>query len=521
VRPSPQFEREVRVNRSPRRTPLIAALAWFGALGYYLPGAIEHDSSWFLYSTRQWLDGARLYVDIVEINPPLIFYLQVPPVLLSRWTEVGLMPAFVLWVFLMILISFAICVHITRQARVEEPYRWTVLLAGALATSIFVQMGSFGQREHIVVVLSMGYLFASAVRASGRSVGARTATAAGLLAAAGLSLKPYFLLVPLLLELREVVRNRSLSAAIRPDSIALFTLVLLYGVSVPFFHPEYLRDLVPMALATISRGFGVQPAVFLLQGSTLMLVGMLGIYLIARSATPEPRVTDTFWLAAVGFFGAYLWQMNGFPYHVAPVLALVFIALLPLAADGPLVGDRGLLHPPQRFVAFLGIVVITTLIVSSGRYPSTRETPLYALIEREAPEGTIAAFGSNMSLGFPLVIEAGVIWGSRFPTIWPVPGVWYGLHGSGPRPSPEQERALNEIMDWTRRAVAEDLQKFRPDLVIVDESPRKSIFDPLKFDWLTWAAKDSLFAEVWPDYTLIERIGTLAVYSREPSVDGL
>lgn len=516
------------MNMALRRAPLIAALAWLGALLYYLPGTINHDSAWSLYSTGQWLNGARFYVDLVEINPPLIFYLHVPPVLLSRWTGLGLMPAFVLSVFLMILVSFALCVHITRQARVEEPYLWTVLLAGALATSLCVPMGSFGQREHIVVVLSMGYLFASAIRASGRSVGAKTATAAGLLAAVGLSLKPYFLLVPLLLELREVARKRSLSAAIRPDSIALFSLVLLYGVSVPVFHPEYLRDLVPMALATYARGFSVPLGPFLVQGSTLMLVGMLGTYLIARSATPTPRVTDTFWLAAVGFFGAYVWQMKGFPYHVVPVLALVFIALLPLAAHGPLVGDRGLLHRPRRLVSLLGVVVITSLIFSGGRYPSTKGTPLYELIQREAPGGTIAAFGSNMSLGFPLVIEAGVRWGSRFPTIWPVPGVWHSLHGSGPRPSPEQERELNEIMDWTRRAVAEDLQRFRPDLVIVDERPRKSLFDPLEFDWLTWAAKDSLFAEVWPDYTLIERLrspaerhGPLAVYGREPEIDGL
>lgn len=502
------------MSRALRGAPLIAALMLLGSLLYYLPGTINHDSAWSLYSTRQWLDGARFYVDLVEINPPLNFYLHVPPVLLFRWTGLGMMPAFVLWVFLMILVSFALSVYITRQARVEEPYLWTVLLAGALATSLFVPMGSFGQREHIVVVLSLGYFFVSAVRASGRSVGANTAIAAGLLAAVGLSLKPYFLLVPLLLELREVVRNRSLVAALRPDSLALAGLVLLYGLSVPVLHPEYLRDLVPMALVTYARGFGVPPGPFLVQGSTLLLVGMLGTYLIARSASRHPRVTDTFWLAAVGFFGAYLWQMKGFPYHVGPVLALVFVALLPLAADGPLAGDRGLLHPPQRLMAFIGTVVVVTLVFSGGRYPSTRGTQLYELIQREAPGGTIAAFGSNMSLGFPLVIEAEVRWGSRFPTIWPVPGVWHGLHGSGPPASSEEERELNQIMDWTRRAVAEDLQRFRPDLVIVDERPRKSLFDPLEFDWLSWAEEDSLFAEVWPSYTLIEQLGPLAIYAR-------
>lgn len=38
------------------------------------------DSSWLLYATAEWLGGKRLYVDILELNPPLIFLLNVPAV---------------------------------------------------------------------------------------------------------------------------------------------------------------------------------------------------------------------------------------------------------------------------------------------------------------------------------------------------------------------------------------------------------------------------------------------------------
>jgi hypothetical protein len=504
------------VRRTSGRAPLIAAITLLGALLFYLPGTVNHDSAWSLYATSRWLDGARFYVDLVELNPPLNFYLHVPPVLLFRWTGLGMMPAFVLWISLMTLVSFALSVRITRQARIQEPCLWTALLAGALATSLFVPMGSFGQREHIVVLLSLSYFFASAVRASGGSVGAEAAIAAGLLAGVGLSLKPYFLVVPVLLELREVARNRNLVAALRPDSIALVGVVVLYGVSVPVLHPEYIRDVVPMALATYARGFGFPLESFLVHRYTLILVGVLGTYLIARPANRHPRVTDTFWLAALGFFAAYLWQMKGFSYHVGPVLALVFIALLPMAAAGPLVGDRGLLDPPQRLLSFLGLVGICALVCSGGRYPTSRGTDLHRLIQREVPGGTIAAFGSNMTLGFPLVIETNLTWGSRFPNIWPVPGVWNGLHGAGPSLSPDEQRELTAIMNWTRRAVAEDLQKFRPDLVIVDERPRKDLFDPLQFDWLIWAAEDSLFRELWTNYRHIDQLGPLAVYARGP-----
>jgi len=504
------------VNRVLRWTPWIFVLAWLGALSYYLPGTVNHDSAWSLYSTGRWLDGARFYVDMVEINPPLNFYLHVPPVLLSRWTGLGLMPSFVLWIFAMVAASLSLCVRMTREAREDDPGLWTLLLLGALIASLAVPRGSFGQREHIVVVLAFGYFFCAALRASGRPVRRGPAAVAGLLAALGLALKPYFVLVPLLLELREIARHRSIRAAIRPDSIVLVSVGILYGMSVPLVHPEYLRDVVPLALATYSLGFGVPLRAFLVQGSTLLLVGLLLCYLVARPAMKQPRVNDTFWLAALGFFGAYVWQMKGFPYHTGPVMALVLVALLPLAAGGPLVGDRGLLEPWQRIVAFLGVVVIGTLFFANGRYPSSRETELYDVIEREAPGGTIAAFGSNMSLGFPLVIEAGVTWGSRFPTLWPVPGVWHGLHGSGRSLPPGEERELERIMDWTRRAVAEDLQTFRPDLVVVDVRPRKSLFDPLEFDWLTWAAKDPLFQEEWRHYALLERLGPQDVFERRP-----
>jgi hypothetical protein len=458
---------------------------------------------------------------MVEINPPLNFYLHVPPVLLSELTGIDPIPAFILFVMGGILIAFALCLPITRQARAEEPALWIPLLATALATSLFVPMGSFGQREHVAVALSLPYFFASAVRGSGRPVARGPAVVAGLMAGIVLSLKPYFLLAPLLLELREVVRGRRVTAVLRPDSVVLVAVVLLYGISVPIFHPEYLRDVVPMALATYSLGFGVSASEFLVQESTVLLVAVLGVYAIARRVLPSRIEADTFWLAAVGFFGAYLWQMKGFPYHVGPVLALVFVALMPIVTGGPLVGDRGLLHPPHRLLALTCSVAIVTLIFSGGRYPTTRDTDLYALIEREAPGGTIAAFGSNMSLGFPLVLEADLHWASRFPTIWPVPGVWHGLHGAGPTPSPEERRRLEGIMDWTRRAVAEDLQTFGPDLVVVDDRPRKSLFDPLEFDWIEWAEQDSLFRAVWEDYVLLERLGPITVYERSRASGGI
>ncbi|MEP7218497.1 MAG: hypothetical protein ABI876_06250, partial [Bacteroidota bacterium] len=41
---------------------------------------LNHDVAWIIHGAGRWLEGAGLYRDIVEINPPLIFYLTAPAV---------------------------------------------------------------------------------------------------------------------------------------------------------------------------------------------------------------------------------------------------------------------------------------------------------------------------------------------------------------------------------------------------------------------------------------------------------
>ena len=65
---------------------LPVAVAVFLASAYIqFTSLINHDSAWFLYSVDAFFEGGRLYQDIFfEVNPPLAFYLTIPPVYVSR-----------------------------------------------------------------------------------------------------------------------------------------------------------------------------------------------------------------------------------------------------------------------------------------------------------------------------------------------------------------------------------------------------------------------------------------------------
>ena len=66
--------------------PVVAcAVAAGSVLVFMLWGHhLNHDTSWYFVATEAWLDGAPLYSEIMEINPPLAFYLTAPFVWLSR-----------------------------------------------------------------------------------------------------------------------------------------------------------------------------------------------------------------------------------------------------------------------------------------------------------------------------------------------------------------------------------------------------------------------------------------------------
>src|SRR6185437_7942529 len=88
---------------------LVVTVCVIAGAVFYANGELHHDPSFLLVATRRWLDGATLYRDIVEINPPLIFYLTAPAVLISNLLRVSDATVFILCVCGAAAVSLAWC----------------------------------------------------------------------------------------------------------------------------------------------------------------------------------------------------------------------------------------------------------------------------------------------------------------------------------------------------------------------------------------------------------------------------
>ena len=50
-----------------------------------LRSPLKDDIAWLLYVARRWMAGRELYVDVVEVNPPLIVWISAIPLEIARW----------------------------------------------------------------------------------------------------------------------------------------------------------------------------------------------------------------------------------------------------------------------------------------------------------------------------------------------------------------------------------------------------------------------------------------------------
>jgi len=491
-----------RLRRLLDRPALLLALLLAGALGFYLTTTLHHDVSWYLVATARMLDGARLYEDIIEVNPPLAFYLTVPPIVVARLIGITSEAAFIGYVFALIAGSLML-VHRVLGLPAAAGWRWRTTFAAAAALTI-APIDVFGQREHLMLILALPYFFLVAARLGGSASSPRLALLIGTLAGIGFALKPYFLLAPVALELTVILHRRSPFAVSRVETWSIAAVTAAYVAFVAVVHPQYLNFIAPSAMlvyeayASPLRLVVMQPMVFVI-GAIVLL------HLAARAGGATDRLADAFGAATIGFLAAYAVQSKGWHYQLLPAAATGALAAAALAAQWTS-DPQAMAAQRRRLVSAIAsgvLAVLVLLLTANGAYRNQVEAALLPEVEKYAPHGTIYAFTGSITVGFPLVNATGDRWASRFPAQWLLPGALRRLHGTESLP-PDTVRQLQEIERYVVDAVVEDLERTPPDVVIVEK--HDPYFADPDFAFLDYFGQDRRFAELWRAYAKADDI---------------
>jgi hypothetical protein len=519
-------------STEPRRLSLLEhrpvfAVAVFACISVSLAAALwkpaPPDMAFLLYAARRVLDGATLYRDVVEINPPLVIWFNLPIALLAKITHISEFVLYRLTVAALVGGLFGLCYRIVRwYVLPDEPGlgRWLLLL---LCFALFpLAAEDFGQREHFLLALLAPYLLLVAARLRGTTPPRSEALWIGVLAGVALALKPHFVLAWLAIEGFQLVRGRW---QVRPELAGVLGFLTVYGIAVAALTPQFFT--MAATLGPSYLRYLHEPAyrlVLLAPGAPLVFLVLLTAVVLRRFSR-DPQLWALLAAAIAGCYLAGLAQQKGLRYHFYPSFGLALVLLGLIAVDAP----RAAARLSQRLYGRVAQVLVATIILvvfgarlidAAGGGPAERRQrleldDLVGFVREHAAGRPIAVLSYHIASAFPLVNYAGVPLASRFPHLWLLPTSYADSLDAGgalvyhaPAEMQPPERYL-----WD--AVREDLLEGQPGLIVVLRPARDIARNGLRrLHYIRYFSRDPELAALFQRYALVAEKGEFQVYER-------
>jgi hypothetical protein len=468
----------------------VATIAWHGAL------PLNHDVAWIWEGAQRLLHGARFGSGVDDVNPPLAWWLTAIPVLLSDVTGLSASVAFSIFVAAIGAASILIALHVMAETRPSPLWLFASFAAWAL---MFMPGYDFGQREHLMAILALPYICAAA-RIERAELSPMLRVLVGAMAAVGFCLKPYFLFIPLLVEVWRWTHARRLSF-IRTETVALAVVGIGYLIAVIFFAPDYLALVVPRAAV----GYGAYNAPFAEVALQLLLklapiVFGFGLVAMANSPRRMPLAAQGIAVAGLGAAIACLVQSKGWAYQIYPALAFMSVAV---AAQG---------LSQKSLMAFAGLAIVlmagsqnAVAQIADGDGTRARVAALSAAFEGHS----VYAFITSPRDIHPAIVESGAVWRAPACCLYLLPGAVEA--GSSAAVAAGRRQAQIEIARLSLEF---------PDIVVVDDNPHKLGFRR-RFDYLAYFGKNPEFVRFWRHYREASRIANFRIFRCSRNCSGV
>jgi hypothetical protein len=478
---------------------LLAAVA-LAAIALRLHNLENADTSWLLTLTEKLLDGRH---DFVEVNPPGAIFAYVPAVWLARISGIQPEAACDVLVFLVAAVSLGLA-SLILGPRFFEQRNVPVVAAGVAAVLLVLPTYTFGEREHLCVILILPWVAALAVRFAGSTPDLRLLAGAGLACGLCIMIKPHFIMNVGVLSFILAWRLRSWRMLFTLENCAAALVLLLYGAILWTQFPDFLARTAPMVAAVyvpdrLDLPTLVFASVSILWACVMWLTVMTGAF---RQGDTVPIVLLA--MSCVSYF-SFLLQGKGWPYHSYPAIAFAFLALaIRLGTGDAAMSTRAKGVRVLNLLCALAMFYVG-FIWFNVKIP--RDTwAIVRTIDKIAPQPTIAMIGGDMSVGFPITRLVHGTWAQRSVSLWMAGSAL--RRKSLPDTDLQVAAAMDQYETLDRSMVRDDIRLNRPDILLVEAKASAH------FDWLKWARTDPLFASTLDAYEFVEQVDDVQIWRR-------
>lgn len=459
------------------------------------------DVSWLLTLAEKLLDGRR---DFIEVNPPGAIFAYVPAVWLARMAGIAPEVASDALVFLLAAVSLGSAWLILgpRHANLRNN---PIATTGAIAVLLVLPIYTFGEREHLCVLLILPWAAAIVARIEGRVPDASLLVLAGLGAGLCVVAKPHFVLIIGILSCALAWRARSLRPFFTLENCVAAALLAAYGGVLWIEFPEFISQTVPLVSAVYVPNRLDLPTMLFASVSILWVCILAMIAMAGAFRRCDALTGVLLTMSGAGYF-LFLLQGKGWSYQSYPAISFAFLALVvQLARNEATVPSRGLGTRALNLLFAAGIFC-ASLVWFNVQYPRNTQA-IVETIEKVAPRPAIAMIGGDMSVGFPITRLVKGTWAQRSVSRWMAANAHQIRTELSVDPAVASAMARYETLD--REMLRDDLLAKRPDILLVEAKPTEA------FDWLAWARTDAQLAAALDDYGLVKQIDDVQIWHRK------
>ncbi len=478
------------------------------------------DPGLHLNAAQLILQGKVPYVDMMDVNPPLVWYIDMIPAMFSNLLHIPAPQAFTFFLAAVILYSALACYYLFFQcadkSKAEYISSYIAFIVGLIYFNFLLRF-DFGQRETIFVLFYMPFFvlrWLSWQDKKPEQPHLWISITVGIIGGMGICLKPHFLVPVLCVELyfllsKNIFSLNTYKKFITPEALAALGTAIAYV-------GHFL--LMPSAMRQNYFGF-VVPAFMLgysywdssLGGSFcspdkrmvfyLMLAACtLGLGLRRKSSLIMPLI-----VLCLSSNIPYLMQFKGWAYHDQPVFASsLILAFMILSYVFVYAGKKlsELCSVPSQFILWAVPIAIggflfldayqdtmavkkdaqvdLSFIGYSGSSPRGDITcPFFDVFKREwSPEDKVIFISNGVNPEYPFLTQINAKPGSRHLHCVILSVLQYIKDSY---PGSEKHKKLT---DQTERIVGEyleDIEKNKPKLVFVQIGPVLEYLRPFGF----------------------------------------
>ncbi len=442
---------------------------------------ITSNTDWLITNCRRFLDGAVLYRDIVETNPPMAIFMHLPAVLIERWTA---LPAEAVFTAMVFVAGIGSPVFFSRCVETIAP-RLRLILPLTLAVLLIAPLSTFDEREHVALILTLPILGVAILRAYGRRVPWLTIVLTGLAAGIAPMIKPHFALGIVGAYAALAILQRRPWPLLSPEALIAAAMTLAYALVTMVYMPAYGHDVLPL-LFDLYRPMKKPFLYMLFLMPTLAWAAAIVAMWFATTGKLLTPLNIILLAASGGYMIGFIDQGRGWDYQIYPALGLLLLVVL---SNVPAALTSG--EPKQRVPAVAAMIAVLSILSYFILFGSTGNG-VVAPIRAAVAHPTMMSITFDLTPGHPIATKTHATWVGTFSSRWITVNSAHLAQGTR---DPAKLAMYRQWQAYDRAVTNRDLAK-RPDIVLVGIGP---------FDWPAWINRDPETKRLMSDYVLLSK----------------